>query len=233
MALSWWFCLILQCFSLAASPTSHAVFVGSASGYLYILDFNNPEVPRLVNRIHMHTGPIKHIVWVVWRSNTLLHTVVAVITYWYFSFISLHAERPKMVVSSWQLPTMETSLLLMVVPVRISMCWDLLVSHLCTEVSHLIPSAIHHDLLSLFMQPWKETFRLCHIILMRERSTSKWLSQPIQHPRKILLPQNWPTSTSPLTWLKVRWKQSANSLPHLLDVMLICCPLCRCEDQAC
>ncbi|ELU02415.1 hypothetical protein CAPTEDRAFT_160880 [Capitella teleta] len=51
-----------QCFSLAASPICHAAFIGSAAGYLFMMDLSNLETPRVVGRIHLHKGPIKHIV---------------------------------------------------------------------------------------------------------------------------------------------------------------------------
>ena len=54
--------LCVQTFSLATSPLSHTACVGAASGHLYFLDLNNLENLRIISRIHIHAGPVKHIV---------------------------------------------------------------------------------------------------------------------------------------------------------------------------
>ena len=50
-----------QATSLAASPLSHIVAVGTVPGYVFIVDLNKLDNPRVIARHHLHQGPVTHI----------------------------------------------------------------------------------------------------------------------------------------------------------------------------
>jgi hypothetical protein len=41
------------------------VAVGTTAGFIFFVDFNKLEQPRIVERIHLHQGPITHLTYVV------------------------------------------------------------------------------------------------------------------------------------------------------------------------
>ncbi|CAH1784594.1 unnamed protein product [Owenia fusiformis] len=48
---------------LASSPLCHIVCIGTSSGFLYVCDFNKLDSPRIIHRVRLHNGPLKHIVF--------------------------------------------------------------------------------------------------------------------------------------------------------------------------
>ncbi|KAL4232016.1 Cilia- and flagella-associated protein 43 [Mactra antiquata] len=50
-------------FSLACSPMLNVCAVGSAGGYVYYLDMNNVEQPRIVQRVRVYEGPVTKLVY--------------------------------------------------------------------------------------------------------------------------------------------------------------------------
>ena len=66
--------------SMAASPLAHLVVVGTANGHLYICDLNKLDNPRIIHHVHMHQGPVKHIVLVLLCNLPMPHMTILIIT---------------------------------------------------------------------------------------------------------------------------------------------------------
>lgn len=48
--------------AMSASPFGHLVVVGTDSGHMFYVDVTKPKSPRIIRRVHMHSGPVKQIV---------------------------------------------------------------------------------------------------------------------------------------------------------------------------
>ncbi|XP_033122449.1 cilia- and flagella-associated protein 43-like isoform X2 [Anneissia japonica] len=55
--------LAVQCCSLASSPSSHSVAVGTLSGHIYVIEVTNMDNPRIVQRLRVHQHAVMHITY--------------------------------------------------------------------------------------------------------------------------------------------------------------------------
>jgi len=47
---------------MACSPMLHLCAVGTAGGFIFYIDLNNVENPRIVERVRVYEGPVSHLV---------------------------------------------------------------------------------------------------------------------------------------------------------------------------
>ncbi|KAK2163683.1 hypothetical protein LSH36_75g07025 [Paralvinella palmiformis] len=68
---------------LVSSPLTHLTVVGTETGHIYFVDLTKLENPRIIHRIHMHTGPIAYMTWKLYASWAVVMdgTINAISTY--------------------------------------------------------------------------------------------------------------------------------------------------------
>ncbi|XP_077865529.1 LOW QUALITY PROTEIN: cilia- and flagella-associated protein 43-like [Saccoglossus kowalevskii] len=49
--------------SIACSPSSRTVAIGTLTGHVYFVEFSNVDNPRIITRLHIHHNPVSHLVY--------------------------------------------------------------------------------------------------------------------------------------------------------------------------